>query len=109
MLPILLNFLLLLPLTLAAPATASATAHSPLAAPTPTPTPTPTLQTLEARCDSPPCGGGVHESALQAATVTSTIVQVTEVPCYITEYGDYDAELAHRSPSASFVGFGLFS
>lgn len=85
-----LAFLVLHLASLGAPAVAAETAHTPLAArtaaPTLTPTPITAPQQIEARCNNPPCGGGVRESALQAATVTSTIVQVSEVPCYVTEY-----------------------
>ncbi|WVO15174.1 hypothetical protein L204_102819 [Cryptococcus depauperatus] len=55
---------------------------------TPTLTPSPTLpgnQNLAARCTDPGnCGGNGPESGLQANTVTSTIVSITSVPCYIT-------------------------
>ena len=51
--------------------------------PLPTITPSPTL--VE-RCDSPPCTYGGTSTTLTAATVTTTVLSTTSVPCYITTY-----------------------
>lgn len=60
--------------------------------PTPTATPAPgstapiTQPTLAPRCNDGNCEYGNSATTLQAATVTSTIMSVTSVPCYTTVY-----------------------
>lgn len=61
-----------------APATATPTTTSP--------TPTKPQPTLLPRCENPPCEYDGEAQTLSAATVTSTILSTTSVPCYITTY-----------------------
>jgi hypothetical protein len=67
-----------------------ATRASPLAMQTPAPTPSLTgpiaTPTLAPRCGDGDCSYGGTANTLTAATVTSTILTTTSVPCYVTTY-----------------------